>query len=466
MRLIQLDLMSGQTRINQEAERTLFPVKGFVPTPSAIVDLMVSKLFHDRPPSKESRVLDPGCGTGAFIHGIVRWCEDNKIPLPQITGVESNPLHVAQCQDTFRNIPEIEIRHADFLDPIDGEFDFIIGNPPYVPITELDDDEKRKYRERYTTAQGRFDLYLLFWEQALRHIDRGGRQVFITPEKFLYVETAAPLRRLLNRADVEEIHFLDEQTFGELVTYPVITTVSLQRNGGGTRAILRDSVAKIIELPSHDGSWLPTILGANGHYAQSDRLADVCVRISCGVATGADQVFVIKTKDLQTELIGFAYPTLSGRDIKPDSIVPQSKHVMLLPYDTAGMLLPESQLGALGHFINESSRRQKLLARTCVKRKPWYAFHENPPLRDLLRPKILCKDIGAKPIFIIDRDGDIIPRHTIYYIVPKDGVDIDDLADYLNSDVAEQWLRNHCQRAANGFLRLQSHILKELPIPA
>jgi hypothetical protein len=98
-------------------------------------------------------------------------------------------------------------------------------------------------------------------------------------------------------------------------------------------------------------------------------------------------------------------------------------------------------------------------------RKPWYAFHENPPLIDLLRPKILCKDIGPRPAFVLDPIGAIVPRHSVYYIVPGDSTDIMALLDYLNSETASGWLEKHCQRAANGFVRLQSSVLKRLPVP-
>jgi hypothetical protein len=78
---------------------------------------------------------------------------------------------------------------------------------------------------------------------------------------------------------------------------------------------------------------------------------------------------------------------------------------------------------------------------------------------------VLCKDIGAKPLFVVDHEGAIVPRHSVYYIVPAQPERIDELAEYLNSDAAANWLRDHCQRAANGFLRLQSHVLKKLPLP-
>ena len=187
-------------------------------------------------------------------------------------------------------------------------------------------------------------------------------------------------------------------------------------------------------------------------------------RISCGVATGADRVFVLKNESLSASLQPFAFRTTSGREIKAGDVL-RTTHSMLAPYDRSGALLPEGELGVLGEYLNEPARRAALDARTCVSRKPWYSFHETPPLKDLLQPKILCKDIGARPWFVVDETGDILPRHSVYYLVPANPSRLHELCDYLNSEEARSWLLAHCQRAANGFLRLQSHVLKQLPLP-
>jgi adenine-specific DNA-methyltransferase len=142
------------------------------------------------------------------------------------------------------------------------------------------------------------------------------------------------------------------------------------------------------------------------------------------------------------------------------------QHSMLIPYSMTGELLPENDLGDLKDYLNEPERRAKLERRTCVARKRWYAFHENPPLQDILTPKILCKDIAQRPFFRVDRTGEIVPRHSVYYMVPSEASHLDALCEYMNSKEAQTWLMAHCQRAANGFLRLQSHVLKQLPIPA
>lgn len=423
---------------------------------------MVAKLFRHQWPLSGSTVLDPGCGTGAFIEGVMRWCCRHSSSLPRIVGIESDPRHLPHARQNGQS-ESVTILHEDFLAARNDTFDYIIGNPPYVPITGLSEGERAQYRAQYKTASGRFDLYLLFFEQALRHLNPGGRLVFITPEKFLYVRTAAPLRRALARLQIEEIHFLDEATFGDLVTYPVVTTVVNVPPRDLTRIVARDGITRAVHLAADVSSWLPAINGLTDQAGH--RLEDACLRISCGVATGADSVYVSRTSEIEERLSRFAYPTIAGREINNEHEL-ASTHSMLVPYKESGELLSEEELGELGDFLNEPERRSRLEGRTCAARKPWYAFHENPPLPDILQPKILCKDITARPFFLIEPDGVIVPRHSVYYLVPNDQSRIQELCDYLNSEFAQTWLRANCQRAANGFLRLQSHVLKRMPVPA
>lgn len=438
-------------------------MKGFVETPTDTVDLMVDKLFRDHPPSARSVVLDPGCGKGAFIEGLLRWCRTNGKAQPKIIGVDSDPRHIEFCRRRFEDLPDLELREGDFLDAIDESYDFIIGNPPYVPITGLSVQERDTYRRHFLTAAGRFDLYLLFFEQGLRHLRPDGRLVFITPEKFLYVRSAEPLRRLMTRMDIEELHFLDERTFGDLVTYPLVTTVRHCQARMRTRVIHRDKKEATAALRTDGASWLPQLRGTS-HVASRVTLQAICSRISCGVATGADAVFVVRNSQLTASLRPFAHPTLSGREIVGTDL-PSNSRSMLIPYDREGQLIPEELLGELGRYLANPGHKERLLARTCVRRKPWYAFHETPPLDDVLRPKLLCKDIGARPLFVIDAEGTLVPRHSVYYIVPRYPSILAELGAYLNGPIAQDWLRDHCQRAANGFLRLQSHVLKQLPVP-
>jgi hypothetical protein len=152
---------------------------------------------------------------------------------------------------------------------------------------------------------------------------------------------------------------------------------------------------------------------------------------------------------------------------KPGTVIDYGRleYVMLISYDRNGRLLGESEAKPLIDYL--SKYRQVLEERVSVKHKgkKWYALHEDPPLTYILRPKILWRDIALEPSFYVDERGEIVPRHTVYYLVPKDPNMIYVLAEYLNSSEVREQLKHRCQRAANNYIRLQSHIIKELCIP-
>lgn len=438
-------------------------MKGFVPTPRETVDTMVDMLFRGRPPKPSDTLLDPGCGTGEFIDGVIRWCNHRRLPFPHITGIESDPQHLPILNSKYQREKSVLIKHADFLKNDIPKHDFVIGNPPYVAITSLSEEEKAQYRLRYVAARGRFDLYLLFFEQGLRNLAIGGRIVFITPEKYLYVETAGPLRDLLAKHHVEEIRLLGESTFPGRVAYPTITSL-VNKPPEKTVIVRRDGKTVSANLPLGKGSWMPFVEGAPRRH-DGLSLGDVCLRISCGVATGADSVFVHLWEELEPPLRSFARPTVAGRELTPAIAALPERFAMLIPYDAQGRLLPIESIGPLGRYLMRKDVRQRLLERTCVKHKPWYAFHETPNLPTILRPKILCKDICDRPRFWVDWLGEVVPRHSVYYIVPREPEAIEEILAFLRSLSAQKWLLCNCQRAAKGFLRLQSRILQSLPLP-
>ena len=446
-------------------------MRGFVPTPESLVDHMVNLLFEGQVIDSEDRLLDPGCGAGAFMEGLLRWSSASRSRLPQMTGMEIDGPLAAQAACQFRYHECVSVVQDDFLRSEHiGKYQYIIGNPPYVSILGLDEREKTEYRSMYRAATGRFDLYMLFFERAIDALEPGGRMVFVTPEKFTYVDSASALRELLGDCDVRRLELLPEDSFGDLVTYPLVTVVEKIKTYGMTRIVDRAGFEKSVRLPRDGVSWGPLLNGSSSGGPEAgdmtDVLSAVCERVSCGVATGADGVFVFERDELPTEFARFAWPTVAGRDLVTSSARIETHSVMVVPYTDDGNLMPFENLGSFGDYLMDPQISARLLERSCVKRKPWYAFHETPHMSRILRPKILCKDIARRPTFWIDKSGATVPRHSTYYIVPTDESILDPLCEYLNGKRAHDWLVENCQRAANGFIRTQSNVLKRLPIPS
>lgn len=440
-------------------------MKGHVKTPEKITFKMVSKLFRDKLPKEGDRILYPGVGTGPFVAAVKEYCQEKNLPVPLGLGIEKDPELLVEAREKYSKL-NVDLVEGDFLEDEKeyGSFKYIVGNPPYVPIEGLSEEEKEYYRKKFKTAIGRFDLYILFFEQAIRLLDENGRLVFVTPEKFEYVETARAIRKILTKHHVKEIEHIDEDSFEGLVTYPTITTLDNSEHGK-TQVVSRTGEKKTVTLSQDGSSWAPKIRNnENLDISGGFTLEDISIRISCGVATGADKIFVKKKQSLPPQLENWGFPTVSGRQLTVND-GPYTDSVFISPYNKNGELLSEEDLGS---FIDWAEiHKNRLESRSCVEKegKKWYAWHENPPMKDILKPKILCKDVTKDPKFWPEPEGKVIPRHSAYYIVPKNPEEINGLVSYLNSSSVSKWLEANCQRAANGYLRLQSKILKKLPVP-
>jgi SAM-dependent methyltransferase len=445
---------------------------GKVETPPNLALYMVEKLFSKSPPTPSSRVLDAGCGSGVFIDAVVKWCVQRGLEVPELVGVEIDPELVNISRNAFRGMNRVKIIHGDFLSmsslELGGKFDYVISNPPYVSYEKIPLDKRVRYRMLFKTSKGRFDMYMLFFEKGLELLRPGGKLVYITPEKWIYVLTAKSLRQMLCNYFVEEIELVDEDIFGDVLAYPMITVVWKIPPAGNTIVKLRDGRCITTYLPSGGESWLTAVLAMQARpMGPPIRPGNYVLRISPGVATGFDKAFILSRKALQGELRRYAYPAVSGAELskfRAGETIDYSRldHVILVPYNKDGRLLDRKEIMPLVEYLARYRTALKRRYVVRVKQKPWYAFHEDPPLMDILKPKILWPDISLEPRFYIDREGKIIPMHSVYYLVPKDEGVLTELVNYLNSDSVKEWLRVRCQRAANGYLRLQSHIIKEL----
>ncbi len=442
-------------------------MKGHVPTPDALAEKMVRRAFRDDPPDGDDRILYPGCGDAPFAAAVKRVCDAEGWSVPSGVGVDSNPEHLTRARG--RGLTHVDFEEQDFLADSMleyGEFEYIVGNPPYVPIEGLDEDEKTRYKSAFDTAVGRFDLYLLFFERSLQLLAPDGVLSFITPEKYEYVNTAAPLRRLLTSdgVTVEEIEHIPEDAFTGLITFPCITTIRRARTGEATRVKLRTGSTHTTQLPGGD-SWASSIRDADlGDMRTGAVLGDITERISPGLATGADKVYVMDRDDVPVSIDDeWIRPTVSGSQLR-EFDGPYTNSVFVCPYKSNGDLADEDELGATLDWLEE--QRERLEDRSCVEGgKKWYAWHETPPMEDILQPKIVFRDIAKEPRFWPEDRGDVVPKHSVYYAVPRDGVSMTDLIEYLNSPEARMWMEANCQKAHNGYYRLQSRVLEDLPVP-
>jgi len=105
-----------------------------------------------------------------------------------------------------------------------GGFDVIIGNPPYVRQELV--SNKNYLNQHYEVYNGSADLYTYFVEKGVVLTNQDGYVSMIFPNKFMRARYGKSLRGYLTKTEILKlIDFGDLPVFQDAVTYPLILTL-------------------------------------------------------------------------------------------------------------------------------------------------------------------------------------------------------------------------------------------------
>lgn len=115
-------------------------------------------------------------------------------------------------------------------------FDYILGNPPYIPVTRMSREQKTYYRANYQCAAGRMNTFVLFLERA---IEKATSKVgMILPSRLLLNTQYAGIRQhLLSRTTIENIYEASEGVFSGAVVDTVVLILAVTGSGSDSKPI-------------------------------------------------------------------------------------------------------------------------------------------------------------------------------------------------------------------------------------
>lgn len=112
-------------------------------------------------------VLEIGCGTGMI--GLHCAKAGAKVIASDIS---ADAVKCALANASINEL-EMQVRRGDLLEGIDGKFDLIIFNPPYLPKGPADDD-------RWTGGGSGLETSLRFLDQCKGRLAEGGRVIIVS----------------------------------------------------------------------------------------------------------------------------------------------------------------------------------------------------------------------------------------------------------------------------------------------
>ncbi len=387
-----------------------------------------------------------------------------------------------------------------------GGFDCVIGNPPYVRIQNMQEWAPREveiYKELYrSAAAGNYDIYVVFVEKGLGLLKAGGGLGFILPHKFFNAQYGEALRKCLaeGRHLAEVVHFGDQQVFQGATTY---TCLMFLTKAGATAC----SFAKVTDLKAWraagkaEAGAIPAekIGAAEWNFAVGPsaglfeklsgmpvKLGQLAARIAQGIRTSANEVYVLdqvsvkgnlvtaKSKQLGKDVVverGAVRLFLQGREIKPYSIAPSGK-LVIIPYRSEGdrmVLVTKKELGkeypkALA-YLRKNQTYLESREHGRMRRDGWYAYVYPKNLDVMAAAKILIPDIADRASFALDEGGEYAFTSG-YGITLKP--DVREAMKYvlglLNSKVLDFYLKRVSTTMRGGYFRYFTQFVEQLPI--
>lgn len=465
------------------------------------------------------KLIEPAVGHGAFLIPIVERllisCErhgrDIADTAEAIAAFDIDPSAVKAARanvravltghgvdtSTARRLATAWVREADFLKVADSlpPSRWVLGNPPYVRVEDLDPADLVDYRKRWTAMSGRADLYVGFLQAGLSLLAPEGRLGVICADRWMRNQYGATLRSMIEDDFAVDccVVLHDVDAFEDQVAaYPAVTVL---RAGAQAHALVCDANGDFDQVAatrltaayrhgpgpvrsdmSMDLSWTTEWFRGGGSSwpsgtpeqlarlttleARLPTLKDAGVHLGVGVATGADGIFLTdRTGDIETDRlvrIVAARETSSGQ-------IDWSGRYLVNPWDDDGNLVTLSDYPGLGAYLRR--HKSKLEARHVARRRPdtWWRTIDRVDPTLASTPKLLIPDLKDRIHPVLD-SGTYYPAHSLYYLTAS-GWDLDVLGGLLLSDIATSFIEAYSVRMANNYLRVSAQYLRRVRVP-
>lgn len=491
-------------------------LNGAIYTPSFIVDYITNFTIK-----QDGTVCDPSCGAGAFLVGSLKRL--HKLTTRKYTDIIEKNLFGADLFDycirrtkiiltlyavSNKEDPEDIRFNLVVKDSLNNDweqvfpnvfenshgFDFVVGNPPYVKIQDLDSALRRRLEALWeTTGVGNFNLYFPFFELGVRLLKKGGLLGYIVPNNYFTSLAGYKLRGYLHRNKLIKriINFNHLKLFQNAQTYTCITILTKAENENSFDYYYLADKSKLDSLDAidfvkveydtlNDKKW--RLMSAKD-YENINRIERIGAplgkrfKIRVGIATLSDKLFFVTERDdsiCEAKVGTTRIPIERGatrKVVKISSIASEQD----IRKDKLRIIFPYKKINGRYTRIPEDELKEKyprcyaylLAQKEVLKRRDkakksyvWYAYGRTQGL-DFHGPRLYTRTFSNKPDFILDTEDNLFCNGYAVFINDR----IRAYQALLNSTLMQYYVKKTSVEIEGDYQCYQKNFIEKFGIP-
>lgn len=386
----------------------------------------------------------------------------------------------------------------EWMFDINDGFDIVIGNPPYVKVQNLQKNQTDYFKNKFVSAKGKYDIYVLFIENSINDlINENGQVVFINPHRFMIAEYGLGIRQYLikQKALSKILVFGVEQVFDEATTYTGIFFFSknsksilfceandIKLNDIEFKSYLYSDIGDVWSFKSDKSNELLSKL------TKHKLVKDVFAGIYQGLISMGDDIQMLEGIIVEDKFIGYSKRLEKNVEIESALMKPVLKGENIIRYSE----LKTKIYVFYPHIINEKNKTIPIddinfknnfplgfkyisnfkdeleLKKIKYKTNPkfWYSLHRSRELSLFKSDKIITPQLQNKSSFTIDTNN-YFPDAGGYMIVKKEN-DLINLNVYLaifNSSLFYYFITQTSTPYNNNYFYFKTNYIQPFSIP-
>ncbi len=314
---------------------------GQVFTPKWIVNEILDLVGYNDDSILEKYILEPSSGDGIFLYEIINRyidiCIKNKMQTDNIIeqlekyifGVEIDKIEFDKSINNLNLLVKVKLsidkklnwkiynqNTFDFFKNHIAHFDFIVGNPPYIRIHNLDKETRDILKRDFMFSEGTIDIYLSFFEMGFKMLKDNGFLGFITPNSYLHNSSYKLFREYLKSKKIVKtlIDFKANKIFKGFSTYTAITIINKNNKQDffEYKELVDDKIEFINQIyfnKVNKKDWSFSSVEDERFLANLNKDKNCMIKdffdVQYGFATLRDKIFISKTEAYNEDLVYF-----------------------------------------------------------------------------------------------------------------------------------------------------------------